>query len=100
MGSIFNIFGPSPIRPIEQHMRKVHQCAKQLYPFFEVVLKKDWTNANKIAEKIISLKKEADLIKRDLRLHLPTGLFLPVSRTDLLEVLSAQNLIAKKLKAS
>ncbi|AWN75343.1 TIGR00153 family protein [Legionella anisa] len=98
MGSIFNIFGPSPIRPIEQHMRKVHQCAKQLYPFFEVVLKKDWTNANKIAEKIISLKKEADLIKRDLRLHLPTGLFLPVSRTDLLEVLSAQNLIAKKTK--
>ncbi|KTD74440.1 TIGR00153 family protein [Legionella tucsonensis] len=98
MGSIFNIFGPSPIRPIEQHMRKVHQCAKQLYPFFEVVLKKDWSTANKIAEKIISLKKEADLIKRDLRLHLPTGLFLPVSRTDLLEVLSAQNLIAKRTK--
>lgn len=40
MGSIFNMFGPSPIRPIEQHMRKVHQCAKQLYPFFEAVLKK------------------------------------------------------------
>ncbi|MCE0724741.1 MULTISPECIES: TIGR00153 family protein [Legionella] len=99
MGSIFNIFGPSPIRPIEQHMRKVHQCAKQLYPFFEAALKKDWSTANKIAEKIISLKKEADLIKRDLRLHLPTGLFLPVSRTDLLEVLSAQNLIAKKTKA-
>ena len=98
MGSIFNIFGPSPIRPIEQHMRKVHQCAKQLYPFFEVFLKKDWSTANKIAEKIISLKKEADLIKRDLRLHLPTGLFLPVSRTDLLEVLSAQNLIAKRTK--
>lgn len=98
MGSIFNIFGPSPIRPIEQHMRKVHQCAKQLYPFFEVVLQKNWSTANKIAEKIISLKKEADLIKRDLRLHLPTGLFLPVSRTDLLEVLSAQNLIAKRTK--
>lgn len=96
MGSIFNMFGPSPIRPIEQHMRKVHQCAKQLYPFFEAVLNKDWKTAASITEKIISLEKEADLIKRDLRLHLPTGLFLPVSRTDLLELLSAQDLIANK----
>lgn len=96
MSSIFNMFGPSPIRPIEQHMRKVHQCAKQLDPFFEAVLKKDWSTAKSIKEKIISLEKEADLIKRDLRLHLPTGLFLPVSRTDLLELLSAQDRIANK----
>lgn len=96
MGSIFNMFGPSPIRPIEQHMRKAHQCAKQLYPFFEAVLNQDWDNAKKIQGKIISIEKEADLIKRDLRLHLPTGLFLPVSRTDLLELLSAQDRIANK----
>jgi len=96
MGSIFNVFGPSPIKPIEQHMRKAHQCAKQLNPFFEAVLSKDWVTAKSIQEKIISIEKEADLIKRDLRLHLPTGLFLPVSRTDLLELLSAQDRIANK----
>lgn len=96
MGSIFNMFGPSPIRPIEQHIRKAHQCAKQLYPFFEVVLKKDWKAAEDIKEKIIALEREADVIKRDLRLNLPTGLFLPVSRTDLLELLSAQDKIANK----
>lgn len=96
MGSIFNMFGPSPIRPIEQHVRKAHQCAKQLYPFFEAVLKKDWKTAKSLKEKIITLEKEADVIKRDLRLNLPTGLFLPVSRTDLLELLSAQDRIANK----
>lgn len=96
MGSIFNMFGPSPIKPIEQHIRKAHQCAKQLYPFFEAVLKNDWDTANKIKDKIISIEKEADLIKRDLRLHLPTGLFLPVARTDILELLSAQDRIANK----
>ncbi|WP_298626622.1 TIGR00153 family protein [uncultured Legionella sp.] len=90
------MFGPSPIKPIEQHIRKAHQCAKQLYPFFEAVLKKDWKTAKNIKNKIISLEKEADFIKRDLRLHLPTGLFLPVSRTDLLELLSAQDKIANK----
>ncbi|WP_183145276.1 TIGR00153 family protein [Legionella jordanis] len=90
------MFGPSPIRPIEQHMRKAHQCAKQLHPFFEAVLQEDWPTAESIQKKISYLEKEADLIKRDLRLHLPTGLFLPVSRTDLLELLSAQDRIANK----
>jgi len=96
MSSIFNVFGPSPIRPIEKHMRKAHQCAKQLYPFFEAVLEQDWEAAELIKNSISSLEKEADLMKRDLRLHLPTGLFLPVSRTDLLELLSAQDRIANK----
>lgn len=64
--------------------------------FFEAVLKNDWDTANKIKDKIIAIEKEADLIKRDLRLHLPTGLFLPVARTDILELLSAQDRIANK----
>jgi len=90
------MFGPSPIRPIEQHMHKAYHCAKQLYPFFEAILQQDWETAASIQKKIIAFEKEADLIKRDLRLHLPTGLFLPVSRTDLLELLSAQDRIANK----
>lgn len=96
MGSIFNMFGPSPIRPIEQHIRKVHQCAKQLHPFFDAVLEQNWSVAQTIKQKIDAYEKEADGIKRDLRLHLPAGLFLPVSRTDLLELLSAQDRIANK----
>lgn len=94
MGSIFNMFGPSPIRPLEQHMRKVYLCAKQLFPFFEAVLQQDWDTAKIIQIKIVTLEKDADLIKRDLRLHLPTGLFLPVARTDVLELLSVQDRIA------
>jgi len=77
-------------------MRKAYQCAKQLSAFFEAVLKKNWSAAENIQKKICTLEKEADIIKRDLRLHLPTGLFLPVSRTDLLELLSAQDRIANK----
>jgi len=94
MSSIFNMFGPSPIKPIEQHMHKTYLCAKELYPFFEAVLENDWKTANEIKDKIIAIEKEADIIKRELRLHLPTGLFLPVARTDLLELLSSQDKIA------
>jgi uncharacterized protein Yka (UPF0111/DUF47 family) len=42
MISIFNVFGPSPIRPLEQHMRKTYLCAKQLYPLFEAALELNW----------------------------------------------------------
>jgi predicted phosphate transport protein (TIGR00153 family) len=77
-------------------MRKAHLCAKQLLPFFEAVLQQNWPQATRLKDKIVSIEKEADRIKRDLRLHLPAGLFLPVSRTDLLELLSAQDRIANK----
>lgn len=94
MSNIFNMFGPSPIKPIEQHIHKTYHCAKQLYPLFEAVLKQDWDTAAQYKDKITTLEREADLMKRDLRLHLPTGLFLPVARTDLLELLSSQDRIA------
>jgi predicted phosphate transport protein (TIGR00153 family) len=96
MGNIFNMFGPSPIKPLEQHMHKTYMCAKQLMPFFAAVLDKDWDLAANINNTIATLEKEADMMKRELRLNLPTGLFLPVSRTDLLELLRAQDKIANK----
>jgi uncharacterized protein len=96
MGSIFNMFGPSPIKPIERHMRKAHNCVKALHSFFEAVLKEDWNDAQDIQLSISKFEKEADAIKKELRLHLPTGLFLPVSRSDLLELLNVQDKLANK----
>lgn len=75
-------------------MRKVYQCAKLLIPFFDAVLLGNWTEAESFKQKIDTAEKEADRMKRDLRLHLPTGLFLPVARTDVLELLAMQDRIA------
>jgi predicted phosphate transport protein (TIGR00153 family) len=98
MGNIFNMFGPSPIRPIEQHIHKAYTCAKHLLPLLNAALGKNWDEARIQHQHIIQLEKEADDIKRELRLHLPTGLFLPVARTDLLELLKTQDEIANKSK--
>lgn len=95
---IINIFGHSPIKPLEAHMDKVIQCADELLPFFENVIKHDWVVAEKYQQAIILLEGEADVLKRDLRLHLPKSLFLPVSRSDLLQLLSTQDGIANKAK--
>ena len=98
MNNIFNMFGPSPIRPLEQHMHKVHCCAKLLKPFFKAVIEDDWEKAKQLHCQINILEKEADDMKKDLRLHLPSGLFLPVPRTDLLSLLHYQDKIANKAK--
>lgn len=96
--SILNLFGRSPIGPLEEHMGKVHACVKQLIPFFDAVLKQQWDEAAIIQQNIVKLENEADDMKRDLRIHLPKGLFMPVARSDLLELLSVQDRLANKAK--
>ncbi len=96
--SILSLFGRSPIGPLEEHMGKVHACVQQLLPFFEVVLEQDWPQVEKIQVQISHLENEADAMKRDLRIHLPKGLFMPVARSDLLELLSVQDRLANKAK--
>ncbi|GAA0204699.1 TIGR00153 family protein [Kangiella japonica] len=92
--SILDMFASSPIRPMQDHMSKVHQAAKQLVPFFEAALAKDWQEAEKIKDEIRQLENDADDLKHGLRMQLPKGLFLPVARTDLLSLLSKQDKIA------
>jgi predicted phosphate transport protein (TIGR00153 family) len=93
-----NMFGRSPIRPLEEHMAKVHVCVKELAPFFEAVFAKNWANVEALQKDIVRLENEADDMKRELRVHLPKGLFMSVSRSDLLELLGVQDRLANKAK--
>ncbi len=96
--SIFKVFGHSPIRPLQKHMDKVYACASKLTIFFQAVMDEDWERAENVQTRISRLEEEADDLKRDLRLHLPKGLFMAVSRTDVLELLTAQDSIANKAR--
>ncbi|UTA48130.1 TIGR00153 family protein [Simiduia sp. 21SJ11W-1] len=92
------LFGKSPIKPMQEHMAVVSDAASLLKPFFEAVIANDWTTAESVQHKIHELENEADKLKKDLRLHLPKSLFLPVPRSDLLELLSGQDRIANRAK--
>ena len=69
-----------------------------LRPFFRAVEAGDWYSAAQQQQAIAHLEREADQLKRDIRLKLPRGLFMPVARTDLLELLSQQDKIANRAK--
>lgn len=93
-----HLFGRSPIGPLESHMSKVASCVQALTPFFTAVFDADWKAAEAAQKKIALLENEADDLKRDLRLHLPKGLFLSVSRSDLLSLLTVQDCLANRAK--
>ncbi|HCU04880.1 MAG: TIGR00153 family protein [Gammaproteobacteria bacterium GWE2_42_36] len=95
---LFQVFGRSPIRPLQQHMRKGYECCHELIPFFTASMQGDWTTATQVRQKIVDLEHAADSLKRDLRLHLPKGLFMPVQRSDVLELVARQDMVPNRAK--
>lgn len=91
-----NIFGASPVGPLERHIEIAFRCAKQLRPLFEAVIANDWDTALGVRAKIEALEHEADDLKKEIRLHMPKSLFMPVPREDLLELLLVQDKIANR----
>jgi len=97
-GYMSGIFGSSPVSPLQKHMSKVYTCASELIPLFNAVINEEWDEVVKSQQYISTLEQEADVLKKELRLNLPKGLFMPVSRQDLLEVLLMQDRIANQAK--
>ena len=96
--SILGVFAKSPIKPLEKHIKLVVKCSNQLIPFFSACNDQNWSEAAKVRRKLSKLEQDADALKRQLRLELPGGLFMPVDRADLLELLTQQDKIANKAK--
>jgi len=96
MRTISNLFARSPFQPLQEHMLHVMECAKMIRQIFDAQAKKDFDQVRKLAKEISKREHMADLTKNDLRNNLPKGLFLPVDRSNLLEILSVQDSIADK----
>ncbi len=96
--SLGNLFGRNPITPIQEHMVKAQSCAEELSQFFNALLAGDWDSARSHQQSISSKEREADEQKKQVRLHLPKSLFMPMPRSDLLALVSVQDKIANSAK--
>ncbi len=97
-GYMGGIFGSSPVSPLQKHMSKVYACASELIPLFNAVINEEWDEVARHQQLISNMEQEADVLKKELRLNMPNGLFMPVSRQDLLEVLLMQDRVANQAK--
>ncbi len=94
--TILNLFGRSPFVQLQTHMDKVKQCVELVPKLFESLMEQNFPQVEKIAEEIADLEHHADLLKNDIRNHLPKTLYLPIEKSHLLEILSLQDSIADK----
>lgn len=96
--SFLGVFAKSPLKPLETHIDVVDRCCQSLTPFFEAVFKNDWSEAAVQQKAISQLEKQADEIKRELRTSLPSNIFMPVHRSDVLDLLTHQDRLANTAK--
>ncbi|KDE40100.1 Phosphate transport regulator [Nitrincola lacisaponensis] len=95
---ILQMFARSPFKPMQEHIAKAQEAAAELKPFLQAVLNNDWETAQQIQHRIAVIEGEADDMKRAIRQNLPGNLFLPVPRSDLLDLLRMQDKVANRAK--
>ncbi len=92
--SITSMFAGSPVKPLQQHMEKVCECAALLPEFFRAIAATDYEKAEEIQKLISKLETEADDFKHTLRMNLPNTLFMPMPREQILDIVRHQDKIA------
>ena len=91
---IASLLGSSPFKPMQAHMKIIRECVSEVPALFDALIEGDTQRIGEQKDKIFAKEHEADLLKNDLRAHLPKSLFMPVDRRDLLELLELQDNIA------
>jgi predicted phosphate transport protein (TIGR00153 family) len=94
MSLIGNLFGRSPVRPMQQHMSAAVECAQEVVPLIEAMASGDRAAISAQRVRIDELEHRADSLKHEIRSHLPQRLFMAMDRRDMLDILDFQDSIA------
>lgn len=83
----------SPFDQLLEHMGKVRECINLFGEGLIRYYKGNYKGFKELTEKISSIEHEADVIKGNLRNHLPNSLFMPVDKGKFLWALREQDAI-------
>ena len=92
--AISEVISNSPLALLERHAGVCVDCVERLPLYFEEAQAGRWGRAGEVRKDICRFEGLADELKRDLRSNLPRGLWMSVSRADLLEIVRVQDKIA------
>jgi len=96
MSIIQELFGKSPFGPLVEHTKKVTECVEVIRPLMEALVNEDYVEIRRLQDQVSKLEYEADMIKHEVREHLPRRYFLPVDRVELERFIGCQDKIADK----
>ncbi len=83
----------SPFEQLLEHMGKVNECVNILGDGLIRYYKGEYESFSEIAVIVSKLEHDADLIKRNLRNHLPSFVFIPVDKGKFMWALREQDKI-------
>lgn len=92
--SLIGFSGQSPYEPLQEHMRIVIECARQLPTLFVILRTGDRDKLGETRDTIFKLENAANGVKNKIRSDPPHKLFMQLDRGDLLEILAIQDRIA------
>jgi predicted phosphate transport protein (TIGR00153 family) len=88
----------SPIVTLHEHMQVAAEAVETLAQFIDAAQSDDWERAATLQARVAELDDRADDLKQRLRRELPKRLWMPVARSDLLDLISAQDKLADRSK--
>jgi len=94
MSLIGDLFGRSPVKPMQEHIHAAVGTARAVEGLIEAMAAGDSQRIHACREEIDRLEHEADRIKNEIRSKLPARMMLALERRDMLEILDAQDSIA------
>jgi len=83
----------SPFGQLLDHMEKVRKCIDILGDGLINYYKGEYKGFSELAKNVSKIEHEADIIKRNLRNHLPSSLFMPVDKGKFMWALREQDAI-------
>ncbi|MBB5021390.1 TIGR00153 family protein [Desulfurispira natronophila] len=98
MSLITGLFGPDPLKAIQDHMQAVKECIDLLDPAIEHWLNEDFDSLKVTAKKIMKFENRADRIQATSRASFSSSVFMPVSRKNLFTLLKRQDSIANDVE--
>jgi len=83
----------TPFTQLLDHMGKVRECIDSLGDGLINYYKGNYKNFSRLTKKVSEIEHEADIIKSNLRNHLPGSLFMPVDKGKFMWALREQDAI-------
>lgn len=83
----------SPFDQLVDHMNKIGDCIELLTSGLTKYYKGDYEGFSDLATRVAEIEHEADLIKSNIRNHLPTSILMPVDKGRFLWALREQDKI-------
>jgi len=88
---ILTLFRKSPFEGLKTHADKVRECTWMFKRAIQCYIDKACEEYEQLAKEVSTLESEADVIKRNIRGHLPKGVIMPVDKSNFFMYLREQD---------